>query len=211
MPVTEVVEELGDRLVEICEQNDKVLWLVSGGSNVGFQAQIRQKLSAYLDILTVLPADERYGAYDHPDSNAAQLRAAGFGEELTDVLQAATSFADAVDLMTTTLRTEVKRADYVFATLGMGADGHIVGALPGSVAVAAIDAAAGYQGPDFARLTVSLPFLQRCDEIAVLVYGPAKAEALERLRENRESSIDLPAQSLYASGNVTIYNEIYGG
>ena len=211
VPVQTAAMELAERLEELLEIHDQVLWLVSGGSAVGIQADILHMLPAHSGKLVILPVDERFGPYDHGDSNAAQLRAAGFGPELIDILAGSPSFADAVSLFTVKLRKLTKDSDYIFATLGMGADGHIAGALPGSLAVSSFDMAAGYEGPDFTRFSATLAYLKKCDEIAVLVYGGSKAAALERLRENRESVIDLPAAALYGSGNVTIYNEIYGG
>lgn len=211
VPLAKAMEELAERLEELLETYDQVLWLVSGGSNVKVQASIFAALPRYSGRLVVLPVDERYGVYEHPDSNATQLRQAGFGTTLEDVLASNLPFAGTVGLFTMRLRELAKTSDYIFATLGMGTDGHIAGALPGSLAVSSFDSAAGYEGPDFTRFSATLSFLKKCDEIALLVYGASKAPALERLRRNHETIIDLPAAALYGSGNVTVYNEIYGG
>src|SRR6266496_1188166 len=93
-------------LVEVLEaalnKNQRVLWLVSGGSNIATEAAIIAQLierGAAMRSLAILPIDERYGDYDHPDSNSAQLRAAvpDLGEaSMVDVLEKNLTFKDTI-------------------------------------------------------------------------------------------------------------------
>ena len=56
----------------------KVLWLVSGGSNITASVQLMQNLADDLTKnLTIMAVDERYGLVGHADSNEGQLLAAG--------------------------------------------------------------------------------------------------------------------------------------
>lgn len=209
--LADAVDDIGYQLDAALSGNSRVLWLVSGGSNIENQIKILQHIDVSAAQLVVMPADERFGQYDHADSNAAQLRAAGFNYPIVDLLAERLGFAETVGLFTERIRQEMSQADYVFATLGMGADGHIVGALPHSLPVASVDAAAGFEGPDYERFSVTLRQLQRCDEIAVIAYGGSKAPALRQLRAHTETTDELPATALYACGNVTIYNDQLGG
>jgi len=209
-PITTALTDIAYRLDTTLENHERVLWLVSGGSNVANQVKVLQALKADLSRLVVLPADERFGAYDHPDSNASQLRHAGFNHPIIDVLAENDGFAETVGRFTLRLREETAKADCVFATLGMGVDGHILGALPHSLPVASVDMAAGFTGPDFQRVSATTKYLHYCDEIAVLTYGHAKAPALKQLKAHTETIADLPATALYACGNVTIYNDQLG-
>ena len=73
-----IAVRIGDDLT----QGKRVLWLVSGGSNIAAEVAVMQMLTAQskdkLQNLAILPMDERYGPQGHKDSNTEQLRAAGF-------------------------------------------------------------------------------------------------------------------------------------
>src|SRR6185437_3559960 len=71
--------DLTERLVRELAGNKRVLWLVSGGSNIPASVQIMSNISTDLSRrLTVMLADERYGEPGHPESNWEQLEQAGF-------------------------------------------------------------------------------------------------------------------------------------
>src|SRR6185437_1215993 len=72
---------LAERLVAELSRKQRVLWLVSGGSNIPIEVEVIHKLPAELRPYLTLMYDERYGPFDHPDSNARQLRAAGFSPD----------------------------------------------------------------------------------------------------------------------------------
>lgn len=198
------------------EMGDHVLWLTSGGSAIDVQVQIMDALSSIftgneLSDLTILPVDERYGPFDHVDSNGAQLGRAGFNPYPSlwlDVLSENKSFKDTASFYEELTATAFKEADYIVATLGMGADGHTAGVLPDSPAVKDEQSiVVAYAWSDYERMTLGLSSLAKISAAYVLCYGDTKQEALSRLQQNTEPLSKLPAKLLYDIENVTIYND----
>lgn len=198
------------------EVGERVLWLTSGGSATDIQVQIMDALSSALpgnelSDLTILPVDERYGDFDHADSNGAQLGRAGFNPYPAlwlDVLSENKSFTETVSFYNELTTTALNEADYIIATLGMGSDGHTAGILPNSPAVEDTESlVVGYKWTDYERMTLGLTVLSKINTAYVLCYGEAKEDALKRLQENDEPLSKLPSKLLYNIPNVTIYND----
>lgn len=192
-----------------------VLWLVSGGSAVTSQVQIMQQLQAAvpqaLANLTVLPVDERYGVKSHENSNTFQMQTAGFSPGAAhwpDILDGNLPLSETVSHYNTVASDALAAAEYVLATLGMGADGHTAGVLPGSPAITdTTSTVVGYSWSDYERMTLGVPALLQIDTAYVLAYGESKKSALERLYENDEPVELLPAKILYDLPVVTVYND----
>src|SRR4051812_4722359 len=73
------IADLTHRLTKELAAGKHVLWLVTGGSNIDASVEIMECLPADLTKkLTIMVADERFGAVGHADSNEAQLEQAGF-------------------------------------------------------------------------------------------------------------------------------------
>lgn len=200
---------IGERL----DQGQTVLWLVPGGSAIALAAAASQGLTAHdTSKLTVSLTDERYGLVGHADSNWQQLGQAGFhipGAQLHPVLTGA-------DLTATTqafaafLDTALETADYRLGFFGIGPDGHTAGILPGSPAVTATQSAAGYDGGQFQRITITPAAIKRLDEAVVYAVGEPKWPIFDQL----ETDIALekqPAQILKQVPIVTIFNDYKGG
>jgi len=192
-----------------------VLWLVSGGSAVASQVQIMQQLQAALPQalanLTVLPVDERYGVKSHESSNTFQMQTAGFSPGAAywpDILEGNLPLSETVSHYSMVASDALAAAEYVVATLGMGADGHTAGILPGSPAVTdTTSTVVGYSWSDYERMTLGVPALLQIDAAYVLAYGESKKSALERLYKNDEPVELLPAKILYDLPVVTVYND----
>src|ERR1700744_5744131 len=65
---------IADRLHEELAGHKTVLWLLSGGSNIGIEIAALNTLPAALQTnLTISLNDERFGPFGHKDSNMQQL------------------------------------------------------------------------------------------------------------------------------------------
>lgn len=206
----------------ICDglaSDKRVLWLVSGGSNIAVEKQVmdllRDHAAGSLDKLAIIPVDERYGAPGHEDSNVRQLRAAGFdagGATLVDVLVHGTPFEQTVSFYTDVMAAALSNAGLVVAQLGMGPDGHIAGIKPRSPAAEADESTvAGYKWDDYERLTLMPAALRQADKAFLLAYGTDKKPMLQKLYEQSADFKDLPAMLLYELPDVTVYSDYVAG
>jgi 6-phosphogluconolactonase/glucosamine-6-phosphate isomerase/deaminase len=194
----------------------RVLWLVSGGSNVNVEVTVMRMLRDHcagrLAGLAILPMDERYGEQGHDNSNTQALRQAGFepGDATwVDVLMHNVPFDQTIDFYNQVAATAIANASVVIGQFGLGADGHTAGVLPGSPAATGdVATVAGYEWSDYTRLTLTPHALTGVDVAYVLAYGQNKKAALERLQKNQEELTRLPAKLLYSIPEVHVYNEV---
>lgn len=192
------------------QEGARVLWLVSGGSNIPQEVHIMNDLPDELTAhLTIIPIDERYGPEGHPDSNVKQLYDAGFyskravfyapldGHSLEETVA---NYARAVQIA-------FDNTTRIIAQMGMGADGHVAGAFPGSPALTAPKLVAAYQGPDFMRITLTMAALRQIDEVYMFAYGREKRAALDKLCDGDIKIEEQPAQILRELKEVYVYND----
>lgn len=202
----------------ICEgllAGKRVLWLVSGGSNIAIEKNVMDLVRNHADDklggLAILPIDERYGAPGHQDSNAAQLKAAGFdpGKAMfVDVLMHDLPFDQTVSLYTEVASTALANAGLVIGQFGMGADGHIAGIKPDSPATEEDDSTvAGYEWSDYLRMTLMPAALRQVSVGFLVAYGADKKQPLERLQHGTASFKQLPAMLLHEIQEVYVYND----
>lgn len=214
------IQAIAKRLTEELDTGKRVLWLVSGGSNVALEVeimrQVAKKAGGKLAGLAVLPIDERYGPPGHKDSNMEQLRQAGFepgAAIVVDVLVQNVPLEQTVAFYNDAAATALANAQAVVGQFGMGADGHVAGIKPGSPACAD-DAATvvGYEWDDYTRLTLSISTLRQVTVAFLPAFGADKKPALERLRKNDEPFKKLPAKLLYDIPETYVYtdNDILG-
>lgn len=206
------VNESTKQLTAALTRYRRVLWLVCGGSSIAAIATIMQAIPEELtNHLTVSLTDERYGDFDHPDSNWRQLREHGFDPKRAQqlpILQPSTSLEETVEHYNQLAHKALGEADFVVAHFGMGADGHIAGILPQSVAAhQETDLATGYQTIPFLRLTLTFPALKRIDTAFAFVFGDSKKQALLRLRDKELPLSEQPAQILRQLPAAFVYND----
>lgn len=211
---TAATEAVAQRLTDELTDGKRVLWIISGGSNIPLVVRIMEQLpDAILPRLAIMLADERYGEYNHPDSNMRQLHDAGFqarGATIVSALapqggtlnQAAEQYDKLVDFM-------LDHTHVTIAQLGMGTDGHIAGILPRSTAIRSKKAAIGYTGVPFQRITMTAASLKRSTAVYVVAYGDTKRQQLEAL-QHKHPVADQPAQLLKQCSEVYIYNDQIG-
>jgi 6-phosphogluconolactonase/glucosamine-6-phosphate isomerase/deaminase len=193
----------------------RVLWLVSGGSNIAIEVavmtRVREQVNDRLSGLAIMPMDERYGKPGHSDSNSEALRQAGFEPGTAtwvDILTHNVSFDQTIDFFNDVAATALANASVVIGQFGMGADGHIAGILPGSPAAVADEATvAGYEWSDYTRLTLTPRALLQVNTAYVPAFGDGKQAALVRLQEHTELLATLPAVLLYQIPDTYVYND----
>lgn len=208
-----VINELSGLLVRHLDSGEKVFWLVPGGSGMEIAVAVAKSLisSPYLNNLVVTLTDERYGEAGHPDSNWQQLLKKEFElpeAKIIPVLDGSDLAANAKHYARSLNKT-IAEADYSIALAGMGADGHIFGIKPGSPSVDDNEEAVGYKWDDYIRLTPTIKFLKKLDEVVLYVTGTEKHSQIDDLAKDIEP-IKQPAQLLKQLRNVTVYNDYKG-
>ncbi|HEX8182139.1 MAG TPA: 6-phosphogluconolactonase [Candidatus Saccharimonadales bacterium] len=205
------VEPLRDRLLKELADGKRVVWLVPGGSNIPLTVAVMAQLPDELTAgLTILLTDERFGPVGHPDSNAHQLDETGFLPKqatVVPVLRDNLSLPETIAHYAAAFTQATGSADVIIGQFGMGADGHIAGILPGSVAVRSADMAAGYVAPNFTRITLTPNALRQLTAAYVFAFGSDKRLAMQRLQAETLSLDEQPAQIIKHIPDSYVYND----
>ncbi len=209
------IADLTQCLARELSAGKKVLWLLSGGSNIPASVEVMDKISADLSQnLSVSLIDERFGKEGHPDSNWTKLLAAGFDikkGQLLPPLQADLTFDQTVDRYEKIIRDGRKNNQIIIAQLGIGDDGHVAGILPDSpAALERTDLICGYQSQPFLRLTTTFPALKSMDIVYAFAFGSNKQPALVDLQSKKISPIKQPAQILKQIPSAFVYSDQIG-
>ncbi len=209
------VADLTERLIRELVAGKKVLWLVSGGSNIPASVQVMRTVSADLSKrLSVSLCDERYGEPGHKDSNWEQLMRAGFKAKrasLLPVLKSGANFKQTIDAYEKLIEKALGDNDAVIAQLGIGSDGHIAGILPDSPAAAEKTAlVSGYKAPPLSRLTLTFPALRRVTTAYAFAFGKPKRAALKSLQAGTAGLSEQPAQILNELPEAYLYSDQAG-
>ncbi len=206
------VADLTERLSRELGSGQRVLWLVSGGSNVEPSVQIMANISNKLSRgLGIMLADERYGPPGHIDSNWAQLIKAGFktrNARVIEILQDGLDFEQTLARYNTVTDDTFKNYDLIILQMGVGRDGHVAGILPGSVAAFETkNLAAGYPDPPLKRLTLTFPAIRKVHEAYVFAFGAPKHETLALLQSQSLSPEVQPVQILKELPEAYLYSD----
>jgi 6-phosphogluconolactonase/glucosamine-6-phosphate isomerase/deaminase len=208
------VADLTERLVRELADEQRVLWLTSGGSNIPVSVQIRDNIPPKLcSNLSVMLADERYGKVGHADSNWAQLIQAGFKTEgitTLPVLQDGFDFDQTLAHYTDMTEQAFADNETTIAQLGIGSDGHIAGILAGSPAATETEAlVSGYKSTPYARLTLTFPALRHITAAYTFAFGNTKQQALSTLKDRSVPPRDQPAQILKQLPEAYVYSDLF--
>ena len=211
----EAEQRLLQRLLDELKGGKNVLWLLSGGSNIHAAVRIMEAIPDEVSShLTIALIDERYGPVGHPDSNWHQLQAAGL-----DMKQAASipclreglSQQETAQAYEARLRVAFESSDCIIGLLGMGADGHIAGILPESVAAKPCQhLVIDYKGPDHQRITLTFKALDKITALYVFAFGASKLSALQQLYDQEIDIEKQPAQFLKRHQESYLYNDQLG-
>jgi 6-phosphogluconolactonase/glucosamine-6-phosphate isomerase/deaminase len=189
----------------------KVLWIVSGGSNIPITIDVLERLDDELtNNLTMILSDERYGSEGHHDSNYTQLIEAGlnlknatFYKTLIDDQ----SISQSISRIGQSFKRAMNETDMVIGQLGVGSDGHIAGILPSSPVVGLISDVVYSKAENYKRISLSLEALKSINVGFVFCYGANKAKALNDIKNNQLDYSLLPAKIIHDIDTVYVYND----
>jgi 6-phosphogluconolactonase/glucosamine-6-phosphate isomerase/deaminase len=190
-----------------------VIWLISGGSVVPIACAAAELLKKTTVLhLTVGQIDERFGVPGHPDSNWRQLESAGFNlpRAARRPVLAGKGIEQTAKDYDRFISGAFSSGSYVIGLLGIGADGHTAGILPGSAALSSDNYFDYYASSDFERITLTGKGLLLLDEAVVYAAGASKKRALENLYKKIDPS-EQPAQLLKQIARTEVYNDEVGG
>jgi 6-phosphogluconolactonase/glucosamine-6-phosphate isomerase/deaminase len=213
--ISTAITALQGNLLRELTKGKKVLWIISGGSNIEVTVRIIDELPADLKSqLTIMPVDERYGPVGHTNSNIQQLLEKGFvaGQaRLITVLQPDMSLQATAEAYDRIVQAEFAKADVIIGQLGIGPDGHIAGILPDSPAATVDDRfVTAYLSDPYQRITMTFQALRKIIVNYSLVYGAAKKTALQQLHNSELPLAEQPSQILRKLPEVYIYNDQIG-
>ncbi|MEO8863093.1 MAG: 6-phosphogluconolactonase [Candidatus Saccharimonadales bacterium] len=205
-------EDLKQCLLSNLGERKQVIWLVPGGSNIGLSVAVIQAIPVELRAnLTIMQTDERYGVYDHKDSNWLQLRDAGFDATGANVITILTpdnlSLQDTSSRYSQLIEDNFREDTYIIGQFGIGPDGHIAGILPGTPGTISNENVVGYQSDTFTRITLSVKALLNIDIAFAFVFGESKFEALNRLSTESLTTSEQPSQLLKQLPEAHIYQD----
>ena len=209
---SEATQYITDILTQHLKRNERVLWLIPGGSAISIAVDVSHALTEELKKnLTISLTDERYGALNHADSNWFQLSKAGF--DFSGVTQKPVLIGldrtDTTRHFDETLSALQDGYDYSLGFFGIGPDGHTAGILPGSAALQSKHYAADYDASNFERITMTPTAIAALDEAVAYAVGDTKWPILKQLQT--ELPVDIqPAQLLKNVRKLTIFTDYKG-
>jgi 6-phosphogluconolactonase/glucosamine-6-phosphate isomerase/deaminase len=205
---------LADKISGYLRQNKKVLWLLSGGSNVSISVETLKILKSGFgdklkNNLAVTLTDERYGSVGHIDSNWQQLIRGGF--EMNEVKafpvlanlsleQTTKKFSDDYQMLTIW-------ADVVVGQFGIGSDGHTAGVLPGTIGVADTGIACSYVSDRFIRISLTLKTIELISYAYIFALGESKREVIHSLQTENITLIKMPAQIFKKMSESSLFTD----
>lgn len=190
----------------------KVLWLLSGGSNIALELQVLGMLKhANRHNLTISMIDERFVPLDSPHSNWHALLDGGLNGEVArlepPIVDWGLSLHDAAHDWALRLGKRIDEADMVVGQFGIGADGHTAGILPHTEGVHEHEKLIlGYKGGDYERLTTTPHLFKQLHLAIAVAVGKSKRVILERMPTG-VSADDQPAQLLLAAPELIVYTD----
>ena len=207
-----VIAPLASRLKSALSEGP-TLWLLSGGSNIKISVGVMQQIDSYLsNNLIIALADERFGPYNHQDSNWAQLMNAGFEVKNSTLIETLkpgdNTLSSTVLRYSNELSIAMDQCNYLVGQLGLGQDGHIAGILPNTIATTETDELViGYENDPFTRITVTFTGLRRLSSLFLIATGENKRDQLNTLI-NQDLSLSVqPAQIIKQIEDSYLYND----
>jgi 6-phosphogluconolactonase/glucosamine-6-phosphate isomerase/deaminase len=202
------------RIEEYLKQDKKVLWLVSGGSNIAISVEAFNLLNISVpekirENLAVTLTDERYGPVGHKDSNWQGLLNMGFNMDNVRAVpvlcglpeeETTRNFADNYKKLT-------EWADVIIGQFGVGNDGHIAGVLPGTFGVSSVETACNYLTLKFTRISLTLETIKKINSAFTFALGESKKEIIHFLKTQNIPLTKMPAQILKEIPESYLYSD----
>jgi 6-phosphogluconolactonase/glucosamine-6-phosphate isomerase/deaminase len=196
-------EIVAKKIGEYLKDNKKVLWLLSGGSNILLEVEtlniLKQEFGESLkESLAVTLTDERYGNIGHADSNWIQLLQNGFDISAVRALPVLCGLEpkETVIKFGKNYRDLEAGAHVIIGQFGIGADGHTAGVLPDTIGVKDQGTACFYSGGQYERITLTLKTIRNINIAYTFAFGESKKEIVEKLKNEDLSLEEMPAQVL---------------
>jgi 6-phosphogluconolactonase/glucosamine-6-phosphate isomerase/deaminase len=194
---------LAERIGSFLAQDKKVLWLLSGGSNINISVLTLDILKEHFPLklktnLAVSLVDERYGPVGHPDSNWQQLLEADFSldEIISEPVLTGLSLEETVQNFSENYKRISTWADVVIGQMGIGLDGHTAGILPESPAVTESGIACSYEALKYTRISLTLTTIKSINASYAFLIGSTKKLVIYYLRSRDFPYAEMPAQVL---------------
>lgn len=205
---------LADKISDFLSQDKKVLWLLSGGTNIVISAEVMKILENNFmeklpSNLTVTLIDERFGLAGHPDSNWQKLIDAGFNVDY--IKSVPVLFGLTLEETTRKFSKNYKElsewSDVIVGQFGVGVDGHIAGVLPNTKGVTDTEIACDYDGAEFRRVSLTLNTIRKVSIAYTFIFGESKKEMLNTLQSKDLSLAEMPAQILKQIPESFLYSD----
>lgn len=209
---SEAIAALSDQLQQALMQGKKVLWLVSGGSNIQAAAEIMSRISSEQSRqLTIGLIDERYGEIGHTNSNWQALLNAGIDTKqamLMPILLMGHDRHTTAQHYQAALKQVLSETDIAIGLLGMGEDGHTAGILPHSRATEDTERlVVDYSSDPYERITLSFAGLKKLDVVYLFAFGKNKQAQLDMLQNQNLPLTEQPVQIIKHIHDAYVYNE----
>jgi 6-phosphogluconolactonase/glucosamine-6-phosphate isomerase/deaminase len=211
----EAGEILAKKIGEYLGHGKKVLWLLSGGSNITSEVEILNILKRAFgdnlkENLAVTLTDERYGNIGHADSNWIQLLQNGFDISTVRALPVLCGLEpnETVIKFGKNYCDLEAWADVIIGQFGIGSDGHTAGVLPDTIGVTAPGTAYFYDGGKYQRITLTLKTIRNVDIAYIFAFGESKKEVVEKLKNEDLTLDEMPAQILKEIEESYLYSDL---
>ena len=205
---------LADKIGEYLSQDKKVLWLLSGGSNISISVEafkiLKENFPNKLESnLAVTLTDERFGPVGYAHSNWQQLINGGFpmDEMRTVPVLYDLPLQETLKKFKQNYRGFSDWADVIVGQFGIGADGHIAGVLPETIGVSDTEIACAYDGGTHTRISLTLPTLKKITVAYAFVFGDTKKEIVSALKNSDFPLSEMPAQILKVIPEAYLYSD----
>ncbi len=204
-----VIEYVAKTIQMHLDNDEKVFWVLSGGSGGKVCAEVSKRLTGDLSGLITTLSDERYVPVGDPDENWQQLLDYGFkvsGATVYRPIQGKDRATTAAGLGKW-IESQFAKADYRIGVFGIGADGHTAGIKPDTSAVTATGWATDFTGDDFERITITFDVIKQLDEVVIQAMGADKATVLDELLHQDLPIQTQPAQILKSVAKSTLFTD----
>ena len=201
-----VAHRFMEKIAGLLESRDEVHVCLTGGSTADLVYEHFADLSAEarLDLgrLHLWWGDERFVAATDPDRNSLQAisrlgRTLPIQSARIHMMAARDGRADPYD-SASEYAAELGGTRFDLTFLGMGADGHVASIFPGHPSFEStsrsVIGVTDSPKPPSERISLTIPTLNRSDEVWFIVTGAGKADALIRALDGDES---LPASRVH--------------
>ncbi len=190
----------------------KVLLLLSGGSNIDIETRIMRLIDTELTANLIIGLiDERFGPFNHSDSNFRLLIDSGFNPKKAKLIKVIENsnydLTQTSDQYNNSISKLFKENLFSIGILGIGVDGHLAGILPNSPIINSNKIVDSYDSNDFQRISLTFKGLKLINQIFVVTQGQIKDKIIKEISVNQKNNInEIPANILKKLNSIKIYN-----